>query len=112
MLGGDARQPATTLPVLELQRLQRIEHAVAEYRKQLERRVAGLSRVEAKSCPDAIVLRYLNRYGPHLFGHPMLRDEDGSVLAVVERTNNVLGILFGRSKQRLRRRLGRAHARA
>ena len=107
--GGDARQPVTTLPVLELQRLQRIEHAVAEYRKQLERRVAGLSRVEAKSCPDAIVLRYLNRYGPHLFGHPVLCDEDGSVLAVVERTNNVLETLFGRSKQRLRRRLGRAH---
>jgi len=106
---SNARQRTATLPVLELRRLQQIEDAVAEYRKQLERRVAGLSRIEAKSCPDAIVLRYLKRYGPHLFGHPVLRDEDDSVLAVVERTNNMLETFFGRSKQRLRRRLGRAH---
>lgn len=107
--GGDARKPQTNLPALELRRLQEIEKAVDDYRKELEHRVAPLSKAEAKSCPDATILRYLSRYGSRLFGHPVLRDEHGSVVAVVERTNNVLETLFGRGKQRLRRRLGRAN---
>ncbi len=36
-------------------------------------------------------------------------DEDGEVVAIVERTNNVLEHFFGTEKQRLRRRLGRAN---
>ena len=36
-------------------------------------------------------------------------DEEGRVLAVVERTNNIDEHLFGRGKQLLRRRVGRAH---
>jgi len=99
----------TDLPLLELQRLKEIQQTVTDYRDQLVRQTAGLSRVAAKSNPEARILRYLNRYGTHLFGHPTLRDEQGDVLAVVERTNNVLETLFGHTKQRLRRRLGRAH---
>jgi hypothetical protein len=99
----------TDLPLLELWRLKEIHQAVADYREQLVRQTAGLSRVAAKSNPEARILRYLDRYGDHLFGHPALRDEQGDVLAVVERTNNVLETLFGHTKQRLRRRLGRAH---
>ncbi|MCP4196127.1 MAG: hypothetical protein GY762_03175, partial [Proteobacteria bacterium] len=49
------------------------------------------------------------RYGKHLFGHPTLRDEDGTILAVVERTDNVPEHYFGAEKRKLRRRLGRAH---
>lgn len=41
--------------------------------------------------------------------HPARRDQDGRVLAVVARTNNVIEHLFGGHKQDLRRRLGRAH---
>jgi hypothetical protein len=36
---------------------------------------------------------------------------DGEVVAIVERTNNVLEHFFGAEKRRLRRRLGRAHLR-
>jgi len=99
----------TDLPMLELRRLEEIEQTVADYREQLGRHTAGLSRVAAKANPEARILCYLRRYGAHLFGHPALRDEQGDVLAVVERTNNVLETLFGHTKQRLRRRLGRAH---
>ena len=107
--GGDALKRPSNLPVLELRRLSEIEQAVERYRTELQQRVAALSKQRAPRCPDAIILRYLDRYGAHLFGHPVLRDADGSVQAVVERTNNVLEHLFGRAKQRLRRRVGRAN---
>ena len=107
--GGDARKRPSDLPALELRRLSEIEQAVKRYRTELRQRVTPLSRQRAPRCPDAIILRYLDRYGAHLFGHPVLRDADGSVQAVVERTNNVLEHFFGRAKQRLRRRVGRAH---
>ena len=56
-----------------------------------------------------MILDYLDRYGDKLFGHPVARDQDGSFVAVVERTNNILEQFFGQTKQCLRRRLGRAH---
>jgi hypothetical protein len=105
---GQVPATQTDLPLLELRRLKEIEQTVADYKKQLLRHTAGLSRVAAKSNPEARIVRYLNRYGTHLFGHPAVRDEHDEVLAVVERTNNVLETLFGHTKQRLRRRLGRA----
>ena len=55
------------------------------------------------------MLRYLDRYGDGLSGHPVARDEAGRALAVVHRTNNVLEQFFGAAKQGLRRRVGRAH---
>ena len=39
----------------------------------------------------------------------MLRDGQGAVVAVVERTNNVLEQFFAQGKESLRRRLGKAH---
>ena len=39
----------------------------------------------------------------------MARGAGGRVLAVVERTNNIAENFFATSKQKLRRRLGRAH---
>ena len=59
--------------------------------------------------PADIILKYFKRYGKHLFGHPTRRDEDGTILAVVERTDNVPEHFFGAEKRKLRRRLGRAH---
>ena len=61
------------------------------------------------ASPARIILKYFERYGKHLFGHPTLRDEDGTILAVVERTDNVPEHFFGAEKQKLRRRVGRAH---
>jgi hypothetical protein len=109
--GGTTRERQTNLPAsaLELRRLQEIEAALADYRQQLEGRSKGLSHAKNKTSPEAVILRYLKRYDSHLFGHPVVRDEQGTVIKVVERTNNVLETFFGRSKQRLRRRLGHAH---
>ncbi|MDE0263963.1 MAG: hypothetical protein OXJ37_16285 [Bryobacterales bacterium] len=58
---------------------------------------------------EAIVLRYLDRYGDGLVGHPVLRDAAGRAVAVVDRTNNLIEQSFAIAKQDLRRRLGRAH---
>ena len=59
--------------------------------------------------PEAIILRYLDRYGDGLAGHPVVRDAAGRAVAVVDRTNNVIEQAFAITKQGLRRRLGRAH---
>lgn len=105
---GDAGDRQRPLPVLELQRLQEIEKAVNQYRQQLRCRAVPGTKTDP-GTPEATVLKYLDRYGAHLFGHPVRRDSDGSVLAVVERTNNVAEHFFGRQKQWLRRRVARAH---
>ncbi len=59
--------------------------------------------------PEGVILKYLEKYEGHLFGHPTLRNEDGRIVAVVERTNNVPEHFFGEEKRKLRRRVGRAH---
>ena len=56
-----------------------------------------------------VVHDYLERYRDGLLGHPVARDRAGKVIAVVERTNNVAEHFSPSSKQRLRRRSGRAH---
>jgi hypothetical protein len=61
------------------------------------------------SSAKVVILKYLDRYENHLFGHPAKYDEGGRLISVVERTNNVAEHFFGADKQRLRRRLGRAH---
>ena len=56
-----------------------------------------------------MVLKYLDCYQDGLFGHPVARVPAGRVLAVVERTNHVAEHFFAIAKQKLRRRMGRAH---
>jgi hypothetical protein len=92
---------------LDFQRLQEIERDVRDYQETLRYRLGSAS--PRTGVPDAVILRYLRRYGDHLFGHPVVRDDDGTILAVVHRTNNPPEHFFGSSKQRLRRRVGRAH---
>jgi len=102
---ADLRAQQPHLPSLELLRLAEMERDLLAYRQELDKRVAAAG----KSSVHAVVLRYLQRHGGRLFGHPARRDEEGRVLAVVARTNNDLEHLFGGHKQELRRRLGRAH---
>ena len=59
--------------------------------------------------PRLAILTYLDRYAKQLFGHPATYDDDGTIVSVVERTNNVAEHFFGADKQKLRRRLGRAN---
>lgn len=102
---ADTRAEQPHLPSLELLRLAEMERDLLSYRQELEHRVAAAD----KSSVHTVVLRYLQRYGGRLFGHPARRNEEGRILAVVARTNNVIEHLFGGHKQELRRRLGRAH---
>ena len=107
---GDARYHQIALPTLEASRLRQIQEAVKAYQKELCERLATNSQEYAIApAPAAVILKYFERYGDHLFGHPTRRDADGTVLAVVERTNNVPEHFFGQEKHKLRRRLGRAH---
>jgi hypothetical protein len=107
---AEGRYHQIEFPAWEAQRLKEIDTAVKEYKAELRARLqtdgAG---TPINPSPSAIVLKYFDRYGAHLFGHPTHRDDNGVILNVVERTNNVLECFFGRQKQQLRRRVGRAH---
>jgi hypothetical protein len=104
---GGPRPHQIVLPALEASRLEMIEEAAKAYEAELRERTAKDD--SAHASPARIILKYFERYGKHLFGHPALRDEDGTILAVVERTDNVPEHFFGAEKQKLRRRVGRAH---
>jgi hypothetical protein len=107
---ADLRHHQAEIPALEVHRLQEIGSAVHDYQAQLRQRITDSDNtVSGNTSPTAVILKYLDRYGERLFGHPTMRDRDGSILAIVERTNNVLEHFFGDEKQRLRRRLGRAN---
>ncbi len=87
-----------------------IKKSAKEYEAEPRQRTANIGNDDSTNpCPVSLILKYFERYGKHLFGHPTLRDEDGTILAVVERTNNVPEHFFGAEKRKLRRRLGRAH---
>ena len=115
MLRQDTPSRQLDLAVADLQRRQAIERDLQRYRKQLRQHVQQHVPDQAlgprSTVPEAIILRYLDRYGDHLVGHPVVRDEDGTILAVVHRTNNPPEYFFGDTKQDLRRRVGRAQLR-
>ena len=91
--------------------LQSVAEQVERHRCQLRQRVREHRRqgTSGGDCPEAIVLGYLDRYRQNLFGHPLARDGQGRVVAVVQRTNNPAEHFFSQAKRDLRRRLGRAH---
>lgn len=111
MLRQDVPSRQLDLAVVDHQRLKTIDRNIQRYRKQLSQQVPEHARGPRSTVPEAIILRYLERYGDHLVGHPAVRDDDGTILAVVHRTNNPPEYFFGDSKQRLRRRVGRAQLR-
>lgn len=104
---GDLRYLSTReFPELELARLGDIEKATTAYHDEIRKRMTDSP---GAASAETVILKYLDRYAKHLFGHPAKRDQDGTVIAVVERTNNVAEHFFGTDKQKLRRRLGRAN---
>jgi hypothetical protein len=105
---GDGRPTQKHLPALELLRLRQIKLAVDEYTIDLEGRLSEKEKELKKPKSTAgIILRYLRRHATSLFGHPAKYNDDGQVIAVVERTNNIAEQFFGQQKQQLRRRVGR-----
>ena len=106
--GGDLRRYQLEIPAIERVRLLRIEKAVELYTSELVQGLGGMTKRESEDCPQAVILAYFAKYGDHLFGHPTIRDENGNILFIVERTNNPPEHFFGACKQLLRRRVGRA----
>lgn len=107
---AEGRYHQIEFPDLEAQRLKDIENAVEDYQAELGERVERTGAGNAVNpSPSAVILKYFERYGARLFGHPSWRDDNGVIIKVVERTNNVAECFFGRNKQQLRRRVGRAH---
>ncbi|MCP4143051.1 MAG: hypothetical protein GY755_22635 [Chloroflexi bacterium] len=106
--GGDARYQQIDAPALQALRLKEIEKQVERYVKDLRKCVGNESLVKP-TTPNGIILKYFNKYRAQLFGHPVIFDNDGTIIAVVQRTNNVDEHFFGKEKQQLRRRVGRAH---
>jgi hypothetical protein len=105
---GDTRTMQTQSPALEMLRLEQIKQAVEQYTNDIEKCVAAKKKGTKRSKTAAsIILDYLQQYYPFLFGHPLKLDDQGCVVAVVERTNNIAEHFFGKEKQQLRRRVGR-----
>ena len=100
-----ARQPL--LPEVEVDARAAIQKQLDAFVAKLQRR-APPRQLYDKS-PDHVVLDHIRRYRQRLFGHPAVRDEDGQVIHVVDRTNNALENLFGTNKRGMRRRTGRKH---
>jgi hypothetical protein len=104
---GDLRSLSTReFPDLEMARLREIEKTTKAYHQQIRKRVTDS---HCSSSAEAVILKYLDRYAKQLFGHPATYDDDGNIVSVVGRTNNVAEHFFGTNKQKLRRRLGRAN---
>ena len=107
---ADVRAHQREFAHMEACRLHAIEEAVRDYRVALDERIVSPKTAGSLSTsPSAIIVKYLDRYGDRLFGHPIRRDEKGTIVAIVERTNNVAEHFFGNEKQQLRRRWGRAN---
>ncbi|MCP4614419.1 MAG: DUF2924 domain-containing protein [Planctomycetes bacterium] len=105
---GDTRTMQTQLPALEMHRLQQIKQAVEQYTGDIEGRITAKKKRSKRSKSAAgIIIGYLQQYYPFLFGHPVKLDENGIIVAITQRTNNVAEHFFGREKQQLRRRVGR-----
>ena len=96
------------MPAVAQERLREIEKTTEAYLHQLHDRVGDHSKKKPVT-PESVILKYMERYGDSLFGHPVLCDEQGAVFAVVERTNNIPEHFFDQEKRHLRRRLGKAH---
>ncbi|MCP4290081.1 MAG: hypothetical protein GY792_37660, partial [Gammaproteobacteria bacterium] len=106
---ADVRTQQKRLAAIEARRMQEIKGVLHDYREELAERVAASNDQGLSTLPCKVIVKYIDRYEKRLFGHPLLRGEDGEVVAIVERTNNVLEHFFGTEKQRLRRRLGWAN---
>ena len=104
----DSEVKQAGLPELELLRLRQMESALTRYGIDLREQLPTVGKKRSWDCPQSIIVDYIDRYSSGLVGHPAIRDEDGRVLAVVDRTNNVAERFFSAAKQCLRRRVGRA----
>ena len=97
---------------IKVERLLEVEKDIAIYHEKIRQNVAGAKAEKVKdirTSPESIILKYLERYKDHLFGHPVIRSNDSKIIGVVERTNNGAEHFFGDDKQKIRRRVGRAN---
>lgn len=97
---------------IKVERLQKIEKNISLYHEKIRKNVATSKDEKVKNIktsPESIVLKYLDRYKKHLFGHPVIRNKAGQIVSMVDRTNNGAEHFFGDDKQKIRRRVGRAN---
>ena len=106
--GGEAVIHQKVVTAVALEQVQAIEEATDEYHRRLRSRVGDPSSKKPLT-PEGIILKYLDDYGDNLFGHPVVRDDNGAVIFVAERTNNINEHFFDKQKRGMRRRLGKAH---
>jgi len=99
---GEHRYQQLELPALEATRLAIIAQGAEAYQQELGERIANSEHTDRLyPSPADIILKYFERYGEHLFGHPALRDKDGAIVAVVERTDNVPEHFIWRPKAKI-----------
>jgi len=99
-------------PDIEVERLQEIKKNITLYQEKIQQNVANAKAEKTKNIrtsPESIILKYLDRYKKHLFGHPIIINKAGQIIGMVNRTNNGAEHFFGDEKQKIRRRVGRAN---
>jgi len=107
---SDPHRFQTAVHALGAKRPHMIEQATKDYEGELRACTANTGPDDCTDrSPARTILTYAEHYGKHLFGHPTSRDEGGTILAVVERTNTMPEHFRGAEKRKLRRRLGRDH---
>lgn len=97
---------------IKVERLQEIEKNISFYHEKIRQNVATVKAEkinDIRTSPESIILKYLDRYKNYLFGHPVIRSNDGQIIGMVDRTNNGAEHFFGDDKQKIRRRVGRAN---
>ncbi len=110
---GDRRtQTNRESPAIKVERLLEVEKDIAIYHEKIRQKIAdakGEKVKDIRTSPESIILKYLERYKDHLFGHPVIYSNDNKIIGVVDRTNNGAEHFFGDDKQKIRRRVGRAN---
>ena len=105
--GGSDPAKTSPGPARDAACLPLIADDLQQYRFRLQCRLADPPAADSHDHAS-IILSYLDTYGGQLGGQPVVRDSDGSPVAVVARTNNACEHFFSEAKRHLRRRLGRA----
>ena len=105
--GGKRDQVRMATPAARHEENQKIARRTREYIERLRARVEGVGK--GANAPEKTIVHYLDKYEGRLFGHPVVRNDQGAVIRAVERTNNMAEQFFGAEKRQLRRRVGRAH---
>ncbi len=81
---GDSHDHHIQIPALETTRQEKIAQAARGYQERLRQRLTNTTQDNTTELfhPEGVILKYVDNYGKHLFGHPTQRDAQGRWLKI------------------------------